>query len=220
MTTGVGCNICTQPDTVTAILGSYYLVIVSYCKPKQLDTIHRYPFRLLSFSFIKMSGPINPNLHANSTPAVQNAITTGVSLQNQAMEAEKTGDYDRAESLFLEAISIKEAVFGTQAIQLALSRNSLGELYMKMDRLGEAEHNLKLAVEVRNGAGSHLDAAVSRDNLAQLFEMRGKLEDAKNMRLNGAPDNMVCSNYKCPGQVFRLSQLRACSACKVYVVPS
>jgi hypothetical protein len=40
--------------------------------------------------------------------------------------------------------------------------------------MDDAEVNLKKAVAVRNTAGSAFDAAVSRENSAQLYEIRGE----------------------------------------------
>lgn len=65
---------------------------------------------------------------------------------------------------------------GKRSLAVALSRNSLGELYMRIGRLDEAaETNSVFAVEVRDNTEPHLDAAVSRENLGQLYEMKGSL---------------------------------------------
>jgi hypothetical protein len=66
-------------------------------------------------------------------------------------------------------------------LSTALSRNALGELYVKLGRLYGAEVNLKNAVTVRNhGApGPAFDTAVSRENIAQLYEIMADIKAAK-----------------------------------------
>jgi len=39
------------------------------------------------------------------------------------------------------------------------------------------------------------DAAVTRENLARLYELKSDLEAAKEMRLRGAPSSIACGNY-------------------------
>ncbi|RDB29550.1 hypothetical protein Hypma_015534 [Hypsizygus marmoreus] len=150
----------------------------------------------------------------NPSPAYANATIQGSNLNQQALQAERNGDLQLAERLHLQAIAVKESGLGRNAVSTALSRNALGELYIKMGRLDEAEDNLKKAIAVRNHAGPAFDAAVSRDNLAQLYELRGNFKAAKDIRLSGAPENMSCGFYHCPGQLFRLNQLLRCSQCK------
>ena len=113
--------------------------------------------------------------HINPNPTATAAITRGSELNNQALQASRDGDLLRAESLHLEAIAIKENGVGPSAVSTALSRNALGELYVELGRLDAAEVNLKKAVEIRNHAGPAFDAAVSRENLAQLYEIKGDL---------------------------------------------
>jgi tetratricopeptide (TPR) repeat protein len=138
---------------------------------------------------IHMQTHINPNANATT------AIFQGSQLNNQALQAERDGDLFRAESLHLEAIAIKENGVGPNAVSTALSRNALGELYIKLGRMDDAEVNLKKAVAVRNHEGPAFDAAVSRENLAQLYEIRGDLKLAKETRLYGAPDKLSCGHY-------------------------
>ncbi|KAL4069629.1 hypothetical protein V8B97DRAFT_603645 [Scleroderma yunnanense] len=63
-----------------------------------------------------------------------------------------------------------------------------------MGRLDEAEDQLKRAVIVRTNEGNSFDAAVSIENLAQVYEATGNLEKALNTRLSYDPKNMVCGN--------------------------
>ena len=139
---------------------------------------------------------MNVDFTTNPTPVKYAAMTTAVDLNNRAIAAERSGDYVTAEKLYLEAIAIKERGLGTNDPGTAITYNALGELYLTMKRLDDAEKYLTKAVEIRNPKGTVLDAAVSRENLAQLYEARGNLEKAKETRLSGQPDKMVCSHYQ------------------------
>lgn len=50
-------------------------------------------------------------------------------------------------------------------------------------------------MSVREHEGPKEDLAVTRDNLGRLFEMKGELGTAAQMRLRGALDNIACGNY-------------------------
>lgn len=139
---------------------------------------------------------MNPNITINPTPGQATGIISAAQLNNDALQAERNGDLVTAERLHLEALAIKEQHMGVNSVATALTRNALGELYMKLNRLDDAELNFRKAIEIRNSAGPLFDAAVSRENLAQLMEVRGDLKLAKDTRLVGDPDNMVCGHYR------------------------
>ncbi|TFL06196.1 hypothetical protein BDV98DRAFT_652817 [Pterulicium gracile] len=101
------------------------------------------------------------HVYASTDMSELDTYERAVRLQNASIQAESSGDYQRAEECYLQAIRIKEAQAG------------LGELYMRIGRLDEAaETNSVFAVEVRDNTEPHLDAAVSRENLGQLYEMK------------------------------------------------
>lgn len=172
-------------------------------------------------------------LHINATINPY-ATSQGTRLNNLALQAEQSGDLVRAENLHLEALAIKEMGLGPNSLSTAISQNALGELYITLGRLDDAETYLRKAIAIRNHAGPAFDAAVSRENLAQLYELRGDLKQAKEIRLYGAPDHLSCGYYhvnifsslqlcrlirlfcgQCTGQIFSLSQLSQCGQCKV-----
>ncbi|EJD03981.1 uncharacterized protein FOMMEDRAFT_155104 [Fomitiporia mediterranea MF3/22] len=118
-------------------------------------------------------------------------------LNNQAQALSNAGDQEGAERLHLQALAIKEEAFGKDSIQVALTRNALGEVQLLMGKLEEAENNLKIAVRIRNESlFESADAAVSRENLAQVYEAKGNLTEAKRIRLSGAPSAMYGSAHK------------------------
>ncbi|KAI0756962.1 hypothetical protein C8Q80DRAFT_67951 [Daedaleopsis nitida] len=150
----------------------------------------------------------------NPTAGQAVGVMAGVQLQNDALRLERQGDFTGAEQKYLQAIRVKESGLGTNDITTALSYNSLGELYLTMTRLDKAEEYLNKALRVRERAGPPSDLAVTRDNMAKLYEMKGDLGAAEKMRLQGAPDNIACSNFNCSNISIRLSDLSKCATCK------
>ncbi|KAF8974042.1 hypothetical protein BDZ97DRAFT_2053638 [Flammula alnicola] len=128
---------------------------------------------------------MNMDITVNPSLLQSDAVRTGSQLNNQALAATRNGDLATAERLNLEAIATKERGLGLDHPTTALSYNALGELYLKQKRLDEAENYLMKAVAIRNVKGAAFDAAVSRENLAQLQELRGDLVKAKEIRLTG-----------------------------------
>ncbi|KAH9898374.1 hypothetical protein C8Q73DRAFT_640977 [Cubamyces lactineus] len=157
-----------------------------------------------------MSVTVNVNTSAGAVLG----LTDGVALQNRALHLERQGDLAGVEQAFLEAIQLKDAGVGPDHITTAVSCNGLGELYLKMGRLDQAEHYLDRALRVRISNGPAADLAVTRDNLGRLYEMKGDLKAAREIREQGAPDNISCGNYDCPKMSNKLSNLSRCAACK------
>lgn len=143
----------------------------------------------------KTIGHMNLQINPNAMQAVGTAEATR--LQNEGIALERLGDYAGAEQRFLRAIEIRNQAYGPDNTYVAINQNSLGELYLKQGRLDEAEPILLEALDAReNRLGNDFDAAVTRENLAQLYEVRGDGPAAKAMRARGFPNNIACGNYK------------------------
>jgi len=132
------------------------------------------------------------DIAVNPSPGHTVAIIKGTDYNNRALQASFNGDLATAERLHLEAIKVKETGLGTNAVSTALSYNAIGELYLEMKKLDKAEEYLLKSVAIRNVKGDLFDGAVSRENLAQLEELKGNLSKAKEIRLSGAPDKIAC----------------------------
>jgi hypothetical protein len=77
-----------------------------------------------------------------------------------------------------------------------LSWNKLGEIQFENKNFVDAEVSLKRAVEIREGLQEDFDTAVSRDNLARIFETDGRMEEARKMRLRGRnSQNIACGCF-------------------------
>ncbi len=129
--------------------------------------------------------------HINPSPLLPKALN----LHQQAFQAKERGDYATAERLWIEVLAIKDAIMpgGADSEGSALTRNAMGELYLKMGRYDEAEKLLKKAVSVRERVGNAFDAAVSRENLAQVYEHKGNLALARATRIS-VSNSMVCGD--------------------------
>ncbi|OBZ78943.1 hypothetical protein A0H81_01107 [Grifola frondosa] len=150
----------------------------------------------------------------NPSAAATLALSEGINLNNEAQRLVREGNFQAAELKHLRAIELKERGLGLDHITTALSWNAIGELYIKMGRLDEAEGYLQKALRVRSNSGPASDAAATRDNLARIYEIRGNLQAAKTMRLAGAPDKIACCNFRCIHQTMSLKDLSHCSICK------
>ena len=175
------------------------------------------------------------NTHVNPTHAYAVAMGEAIQNNNEGLALKQSGQYAAAEQKYLKALDLKLKHVGENAITTALSHNALGELYIATNRLDDAEKHLEIAVKIRNADGPTFDAATSRENLAIVYEMRGNLVAAKQIRKSTG--KYACGNYdvcpilrlplttqaeatrrpQCPGQVFNKSELKHCGKCTVCV---
>ncbi|CAL1695770.1 unnamed protein product [Somion occarium] len=150
----------------------------------------------------------------NPSPAQAMAVMQASGLNNEALQCMRTGDHAGAEHLHKQAIQVKEVGLGTDHITTALSYNALGETYVAMGRLDEAEDYLGRALRVRATQGPAMDAAVTRDNLGRVCEMRGDLAKAREIRTLDQ-SHVACGHYDCPAMTdFPMANLSHCSKCK------
>ncbi|CAD6444676.1 25b47abe-3111-4d47-b8a6-6496d51a7e3f [Sclerotinia trifoliorum] len=93
----------------------------------------------------------------------------------------------------------------------------LGELYLKMEgRWEDARRFLEHADAIR-GSIDDFDAACTRDNLGQLWEIKGDMVKAKAARERD-PNSIVCSNFNCSLSSANVKSerenLKNCARCK------
>ena len=143
-----------------------------------------------------MSSFQQQNLYVNPNIAHALATNEAVRYQNEGLALDSKGDFVGAERCFLRAIEIRNQAFGVGNNYIALNQNSLGELYIKMNRLDEAEAILQSALKTRTKMKNTFDAAATRESLAQLYEAKADAEAAHEMRMRGAPQSLVCGNQK------------------------
>ncbi|KAG8924422.1 hypothetical protein FRC01_011541 [Tulasnella sp. 417] len=135
-------------------------------------------------------------------------------LSHETVLRIKAGDDEDSEWRHRQALELKIANFGTNSVNTAISYNGLGEALLRKDKLAEAEEAFMKAIVIREAKGPVFDAAVSRENLACVYEAQGRWNQARELRTRSR-ENMVCSNYKCPGTTFFMDELRKCSSCRV-----
>lgn len=78
-------------------------------------------------------------------------ILQAADLNNQALNLESIGDYNGAEKKHLQALKIKRESPNGSKIGIGLTLNALGDLYLTMGRLDDAQKMLEEALECRRG---------------------------------------------------------------------
>jgi len=91
------------------------------------------------------------------------------------------GLVDQAESWFRRCVSIAQAAFGEENLDVATSVNNLAGLYYTQGRYNEAERLYLKALAVRKHilGTDHLDVATSLNNLAGLYYAQGRYSEAE-----------------------------------------
>jgi hypothetical protein len=132
-------------------------------------------------------------------------------LNNEAIQLERAGNFVDAEAKHLEALCLKIRGSGEHSVPAAVTRNGLGELYIKMGKLDEAQEQLEQADHVREGKYhmrenispgtdceiglDNFDTACTRDNLGRVFEMKDDFEKVVEWRTKGGSNKMICSHF-------------------------
>jgi len=150
---------------------------------------------------------------------LQHPLTGGSFASNDALAANQAGNYAEGERLYLQSLESKRRLpDGENDIGYAIGLQGLSESQIHLGKLDEAEENLLKAQRIREAAEARritmYDAAVTRDTLGQVHEIRGDLTKAREVRTKN-PNNVACSHYKCPrisGQ--KLEDLQRCGRCK------
>ena len=89
--------------------------------------------------------------------------------------------YSQAESLYRQALAIREQVFGSEHPDVAASLNELGVLYYRQGKYIEAEALYQRALAIREQAlgSEHPDVAESLNDLGELYYHQGKYIEAE-----------------------------------------
>lgn len=147
----------------------------------------RYP----SSDTLQFPCPIVHHLHGfNPFDPVDAAI-----VSYETVVRTKAGDDEDSEQRHRQALELKIANFGTDSLNTAFGYNALGEALLRKDEFAEAEEVLIKAIVIREAKGPAFNAAVSRENLACVYETQGRWAQAKELRTRNR-EKMVCSHYK------------------------
>lgn len=123
------------------------------------------------------------------------ATIGGVDYSNEACAAMKAGRFEESIALHQKALEHKLRFHPEASIQAAISYNGMGEAMLRAGKLQEADEAFHKALPVREGDGPVLDAAVTRDNIGQLREAQGRFAEAREIRIRGSGQQMVCGYY-------------------------
>ena len=92
--------------------------------------------------------------------------------------------YDRAESLYLRSLNIREKTLGPKHPDMAVIFNNLAELYVMQHRYAEAEplYQRALAIQGEHLGPNHLDLARTLNGYALLLRKTQRKSEASLMR--------------------------------------
>jgi tetratricopeptide (TPR) repeat protein len=137
-------------------------------------------------------------------------------------QAEELYDTDPAESERLTRVALEQKLntIGENHVSTAISYNSLGRAIKAQGRFEEAIPYLKKALQIRKRMGGgepgcFKDVAVSRDELGVCYQGCGMPEKAREVRLEGGQEAVICTNESCSktAEEKGLGSLRLCSQC-------
>jgi len=93
------------------------------------------------------------------------------------------GEFSAAQDLFREAAALREAEFGEQSIEMALSYNSLGEMRFAQGDYTEAERLFRRSLELHERFDDtvHTDVGTAANNLAVALRALGRIDNAERL---------------------------------------
>ncbi|MBD2255270.1 tetratricopeptide repeat protein [Nostoc parmelioides] len=114
---------------------------------------------------------------------LEKELTT--SLHNLAGLYDSQRKYDQAESLYLQALELRQRLLGDNHPDVAESLNNLAGLYSFQGKYDQAEPLYLQALELRQRllGDNHPDVAESLNNLAGLYSSQGKYDQAEPLYL-------------------------------------
>ncbi|KZS92476.1 hypothetical protein SISNIDRAFT_486504 [Sistotremastrum niveocremeum HHB9708] len=131
--------------------------------------------------------------------ALMQANTRAVEFSNRAFQAVRLSDHQTAVSLHRQALALKLKAYPETSVQAALTFNGLGESLIALGEFLAAEEVLSKALRVYDyeeygglGQGPRFDAAVARENMAQVREAQGRFADAVELRKRGKTRGQIC----------------------------
>ncbi|KAI0805720.1 hypothetical protein GGR55DRAFT_697869, partial [Xylaria sp. FL0064] len=158
----------------------------------------------------------NHRLSNNEASILFKGSTLAVAKSNAAFQGMKMGRSEEVILLQHEALALELEAYPESSVRVATTHNGLGEALLRAGRLAEADEVFHKALLVRERGCPDLDTAATRENIGALREARGRIAEARDMRLRGAEEgHMLCTNEHCPKEVALLrSQLKARAACQ------
>lgn len=130
-----------------------------------------------------------------TSPDIDTLLSEALSLGTQARQLDARGNYTEAEQLLYRALELIEPRTTASDTTVATLWNSLGELYLHMGRLDDAERWFSKSLELSVSTREFKDITTTRENLARVSKARGELLKAQALRMLGAPDDMRCGNH-------------------------
>lgn len=143
---------------------------------------------------------------APPAPDFDAALTEALSLSSKARQLDARGSHTEAEQLLHRALALVEPRAPSADSTVAALWNSLGELYLHMGRLDDAERWFAKSLDASMAAREFKEITNTRENLARVSKARSELLKAQALRMLGAPDDMRCSNSRVSITPFQSSR--------------
>lgn len=129
----------------------------------------------------KKAGPIFREALAIERGFNENSPKVADLLNNIAQVELNTGNFDEAERLYLEALSLNRKLFGAEHREIATNLSNLGSV------MGRQGHNERALDYFRQGmdmrrkvlGNDHPDLAYSANNIAAMLHVQGKFDEAE-----------------------------------------
>ena len=135
-------------------------------------------------------------------PDNDDALEEARSLSTRAKQLDAAGNYYEAQRLLHQALELVGPTTPSSSPTFSRLTNSLGETYLHMGRLDDAEQWFTKSLDASAASRDFSEIAASRENLARVQRAKRELFKAKALRMLGAPNDMRCSNYRVRPRVF------------------
>ncbi len=108
-----------------------------------------------------------------------NVATSYLGLGN-AYSSKKLKEYQKAITYYENALQIQKTQLGKFHVDVAMSYNSLGNVYNKQEKYQKAITHYKLALEIRKYqlGSDHVDVAICYINLGNVYNKQGEHQEA------------------------------------------
>ncbi len=102
---------------------------------------------------------------------------------NLALALAKTGDYEEAEPLYLEALALRQQEYGEQSLSVAVTLHNLGLLYIGTKQLDLAEKYTRMSLKIRRELfdENHSRVASALGILSSVMELKGNFNEAEEL---------------------------------------
>ena len=121
-----------------------------------------------------------------------------VRLHNRAAECQSAGNPVRPEKLYIRSLELKERLFGTDHIEVAMTLNNLGLYYKSTGRMEEAAgaYRRALAIFEREWGASHPAVGDLLYNISQLLRKQAEAMESRSCMITEAAAELADESWR------------------------